>query len=345
MANEPATYAAAGVDIDAGNRAVSLLKDAVNATHGPEVLAGVGAFGGLFSLGSLAGMTEPVLAASADGVGTKVRLAVEHGRLEGVGMDLVNHCVDDILVQGARPLFFLDYVASSKLHPEDVAAVVTGMAKACKAVGCALLGGETAEMPGVYADGEMDLVGTIVGVVDRPKILDGKAIAVGDVVLGLQSASPHTNGYSLIRHLLGDLDLTVPVDALGAAPIDLLLEPHRSYLADITTVMERGIPIHGLAHITGGGLIENPPRVLPPGVAVSLERTWPIPPLFTWLQQLGSVTDAEMHRVFNMGLGLLVIVPADQADAVLAAVSTPAWRVGTIVEHTQGPRVLFTPAL
>ena len=217
MSDTRATYKDAGVDIDAGLRAVSLMKDAVSATHGPAVLAGVGAFGGLFSLKGLANMAEPVLAASADGVGTKVRIASRYNRFEGIGADLVNHCINDILVQGAHPLFFLDYVASSKLDPVEIATVVGGMAKACKASGCALLGGETAEMPGVYMDGEIDVVGTIVGAVDRDAIIDGSTITPGDVVIGkLRQAC--TNGYSLIRHVLGDRDLTETVDELGAHP-------------------------------------------------------------------------------------------------------------------------------
>ncbi|MCA9566263.1 MAG: phosphoribosylformylglycinamidine cyclo-ligase [Myxococcales bacterium] len=343
--DEGTTYAAAGVDIDAGNRAVALMKDAVSATHGPEVLAGIGAFGGLFSLGTLE-MREPVLAASTDGVGTKVRLATRYGRLASVGMDLVNHCIDDILVQGARPLFFLDYVASAKLTPEDVAAVVGGMAEACRAAGCALLGGETAEMPGVYAAGEIDVVGTIVGVVDRGQIVDGRRIRPGDAVIGIASHSPHTNGYSLIRHVLGDRDLTVHEPALGAAPVDLLLRPHRSYLPEVGALRAAGVDIKGMAHITGGGLIENPPRVLPPETALRLDRTqWPVPPLFTWLAELGGIADAEMHRVFNMGLGLLVVLPEDQVERALDALGADAWHVGDIVPHHGRPTVFFSPDL
>ena len=224
------TYKDAGVDIDAGNRAVELAKASVAKTHGPAVLAGVGTFGGLFSLAAFSDYKQPVLAASTDGVGTKVRIAAQYGRLEGVGHDLVNHCINDIMVQGAQPLFFLDYVASSQIVPEQIAAIVSGMAAACKAAGCALLGGETAEMP-VYA-GEVDVVGTIVGIVDREQVIDGASIAPGDVVLGLPSASPHTNGYSLIRHVLGDQDLSLFDDELDAVPLDLLLEPHRAYLGD-----------------------------------------------------------------------------------------------------------------
>lgn len=349
MANdrtEKTTYRGAGVDIDAGHRAVDGMREAVGRTHGPEVLAGVGAFGGLFALTGLGGMTEPVLAASTDGVGTKVRLAARHDRLDTLGHDLVNHCVNDILVQGARPLFFLDYVASSVLDPDQIVRIVSGMAAACKATGVALLGGETAEMPGVYADGELDVVGTIVGAVDRDAIIDGTAIQPGDVVLGLASDSPHTNGYSLIRQLVGERDLTVVDAALGEAPLDLLLTPHRCYLPDVSVLLDRGLPIHGLVHVTGGGLIDNPPRILPHGVAVAFDRTgWEVPPLYPWLASLGDVSDAEMHRVFNMGLGLLVVVPADRADEVLAVLPTPAWRVGTIVAHEGPPTVLFTPPL
>lgn len=344
-----AKYRDAGVDIDAGNRAVALMKGAVSATHGPAVLAGVGAFGGLYDLSALAGpagMAKPVLAASTDGVGTKVRLAVEHRRLRGVGADLVNHCVDDILVQGAEPLFFMDYVASSKLSPEDVAEVVGGMAEACTLAGCALLGGETAEMPGVYADGELDVVGTIVGAVDRDAIIDGRRIEAGDAVIGLASSGPHTNGYSLIRHVLAGRDLRAPEPALGGViPIDALLAPHRSYLPDVRALRMAGIDIRGLAHITGGGLIENPPRVLPEGLAFELERdAWPVPPLFRWLQMLGGVAEAEMHRVFNMGLGLLVVLPPDQLERASTALLTEHWVVGRIAPR-DGAAVVFAPPL
>jgi len=345
MSGQKNSYRDAGVDIDAGNRTVALMKAAVNATHGPAVLAGVGAFGGLFSLAGLRGMTDPVLAASADGVGTKVRIAAKYGRLAGVGIDLVNHCVDDILVQGARPLFFLDYVASSRLEPELVASIVGGMAQACKANGCALLGGETAEMPGVYCEGEIDVVGTIVGVVDRAKIIDGRRVTPGDAVVGLASASPHTNGYSLIRHILGDRDLEVFEPALDAKPVDLLLEPHRPYVEDVDAIEAAGVDIKGIAHITGGGLIENPPRILPRDTVLHLHRSaWPVPPLFRWLQTLGNVDSAEMHRVFNMGLGFLIIVPADQAEAAMAAAPTPSWRVGEIRAGVGAPTVAFHPA-
>ncbi len=349
--SQSARYTDAGVDIDAGARAVELLKSAVTATHGPAVLAGVGAFGGLFDLGALAHMARPVLAASTDGVGTKVRLAARYGRLAGVGVDLVNHCVNDILVQGAEPLFFLDYVASAKLAPADVAAVVGGMADACKAAGCALLGGETAEMPGVYRDGELDVVGTIVGAVERDAIIDGSRLAPGDAVIGLASSGPHTNGYSLIRHVLEpfDLDLEAPEEALdGAAPIDLLLEPHRSYLGDVRSLRAAGVDIRGLVHVTGGGLIDNPPRILPDGLALALDReAWPTPPLFRWLRDLGKIEPAEMLRVFNCGLGLLVALPAEHiplARGALMAAGTDHWIVGRIERRGIDP-VVFHPPL
>ena len=338
------TYKDAGVDIDAGNRAVRLMKDRVAQTHGPAVLAGVGAFGGLFSLSGCADMEAPVLAASTDGVGTKVRLATEYGRLDTIGQDLVNHCVDDILVQGAEPLFFLDYVASSRLIPEEVAEIVSGMAVACRAAGCALLGGETAEMPGVYAEGEVDVVGTIVGVVDRPKIIDGSRIAPGDVVLGLPSASPHTNGYSLIRHVLDGIDLAVHEPALDAAPIDLLLRPHRSYLGEVRALMSAGVEPRGMVHITGGGFWENPPRVLRPGLSMVVDRaSWTVPPLFRWIQSRGQIDDVEMFRVFNMGIGLLLVVSPEQVDEAMRAVPDELIRIGEIRESGGAP-VEFVPA-
>ena len=331
-------YSDAGVDIDAGNRTVALLKDAVNATHGPEVLAGVGAFGGLFSLENRLPGSSLVLAASTDGVGTKVRLASDFRRFRGLGVDLVNHCINDILVQGARPLFFLDYVASSHLEPETVAEIVTGMTDACRASGCALLGGETAEMPGVYVEGELDVAGTIVGAVDSTKIIDGRGIQVGDVVIGLASDSPHTNGYSLIRKLVADQDLTAHSEFLGTSPIDALLKPHRSYLSDIADLENAGIELKGLVHVTGGGLIENPPRILDERLAIELELSaWSIPKLYRWLAELGSVPLSEMLRVFNMGLGMLVVVPSEHAEPALHALKTDAYVVGEVTQRSGAP--------
>jgi phosphoribosylformylglycinamidine cyclo-ligase len=338
------TYKDAGVDIDAGNRAVALMKDSVSATHGSAVLAGVGAFGGLFSLDGFSQLKQPVLAASTDGVGTKVRLATQYNRLDTIGQDLVNHCINDIMVQGAIPIFFLDYVASSRLDPEQVAAIVTGMAAACRASNCALLGGETAEMPGVYSDGEVDVVGTIVGIVDRDKIVDCAKIRVGDVVLGLPSASPHTNGYSLIRHVLRDVELDQFDEDLGAIPLDLLLEPHRSYFNQLYGFEELGVQINGLVHVTGGGYFENPPRVLSDDLAMHIDRDgWEVPKLYRWIQEKGGVSDAEMYRVFNMGVGMLVIVPPDQVNRALSNTGLNISVVGEITERKDAA-VTFSPS-
>ncbi|MCS6845752.1 MAG: phosphoribosylformylglycinamidine cyclo-ligase [Caldilineales bacterium] len=328
----PSAYARAGVDIAAGNRAVKLMRDAVRSTYGPEVLLGIGAFGGLFNAAALKAMDAPVLVASTDGVGTKTKVAAALVRYETIGHDLVNHCVNDILVQGARPLFFLDYIASSRLDPEMVATVVSGVAAACRAVGCALLGGETAEMPDVYAPGEFDLVGTIVGVVDRREIIDGSAVRPGDAVIGLPSSGLHTNGYSLARRVLDGWDLRAEAPELGRPLGEALLAPHRCYLAEVQRLRRAGVRINALAHITGGGLIDNPPRILPPGTAIRLRRgSWPIPPLFHLLQRVGQIDDAEMAHVFNLGLGMLIVLPADQANLALSVLGE-GWLVGEVVE-------------
>ncbi len=339
----PSAYRAAGVDIDAGARAVELMKDAVRATYGPEVLRGIGAFGGLFDASALKAMEAPALVASTDGVGTKTKIAAALGRYDSIGQDIVNHCINDILVQGARPLFFMDYIAMARLDPVMVAQVVRGCAEACRLAGCALLGGETAEMPGVYAPGEFDLVGTIVGVVERERIIDGARIAPGDAVLGLASNGLHTNGYSLARRVLADLDLGTTPKGLSVTLGDALLAPHRNYLREIKMLEDAGVDIKGLAHITGGGLIDNPPRILPAGCALRLDRDgWPIPPLFDLIRQRGGIDSSEMARVFNLGLGMLVVVPAGQADTARRALGEGAWRVGEIIARGNGPAVEFT---
>jgi phosphoribosylformylglycinamidine cyclo-ligase len=336
----PVTYQDAGVDIAAGARAVDLMKGAVRATYGPEVLLGIGAFGGLFDAAALKGMANPVLVASTDGVGTKTKIAAALGRYDTVGQDLVNHCVNDILVQGARPLFFLDYFAAARLDPSQVATVVTGCASACRAMGCALLGGETAEMPGVYAAGEFDLAGTIVGVVERSAIVDGQSIAAGDAIVGLASTGLHTNGFSLARRVFRDWDLAAPVPALSQSLGDALLVPHKSYLADVQRLWDAGITVKGLAHITGGGLLDNPPRIFPPGVAARLARDrWPVPAIFRLIQQTGQIADDEMAHVFNLGLGMLAIVRRDQAPAALQALGAGAWLVGEMIVRGAGPAV------
>ncbi|GMV41420.1 MAG: hypothetical protein AMXMBFR64_31360 [Myxococcales bacterium] len=332
-----ATYAGAGVDIAAGTRAVDLMKDAVRSTYGPEVLAGIGAFGGLYDARRLAALDGPVLVASTDGVGTKTRVAVAMGRYDTIGRDLVNHCIDDILVQGARPLFFLDYFAASRLDPQIVADVVSGCAAACREAGCALLGGETAEMPGVYAAGELDLAGTIVGWVERAKVIDGSTIAPGDLVVGLPSSGLHTNGYSLARRVLAGHDLRAHDPRLGRSLGDALLEPHRSYLPHVERLWTAEVPIKGLVHITGGGLIDNPPRILPESIAMRFHPgSWPVPPLFRVIQEAGVIADLEMAHVFNVGLGLLVVVPAADAERACAALDE-AWIVGEIVDRTGPP--------
>ena len=308
-------YQAAGVDIDAGNRAVELMKAAVRSTHTPAVLAEIGSFGGLFALNNLPG--APVLVASTDGVGTKVKLAAQYQRWTGIGHDIVNHCVNDILVQNARPLFFLDYIASSKLDPAQVAAVVGGIADACRRVGCALLGGETAEMPGVYTEGAFDLAGTIVGLVDRQQLYpQSAAMQAGDLLIGLPSSGPHTNGYSLIRKLIADQD-PQQILADGQTLLDALLQPHRAYMAEIDQVQRAAIPLYGLAHITGGGFLDNIPRVLPPTLGAVIELgSWTIPPLFRALTTWGEMEVAEALRVFNMGIGMVMIVPATAQAAI-----------------------------
>jgi phosphoribosylformylglycinamidine cyclo-ligase len=327
------SYARAGVDITAGTRATELMTNAVKSTYGPEVLAGIGAFGGLFDAASLKNMEAPVLVASTDGVGTKTMVAAKMGRWDTIGQDLVNHCINDILVQGARPLFFLDYVASSKLDPEQIATVVGGVAKACREANCALLGGETAEMPGVYQTGELDLAGTIVGVVERAQVIDCSRIRPGDVILALPSNGLHTNGYSLARKVLADIDWTASQNELGMMSIgDALLAIHRSYLNDVRLLLDAGLDILGLAHITGGGLVDNLPRILPGNVAARLtRRLWDVPPIFNLIQRLGSVSDDEMFHVFNMGLGMLVIMPQHHAYLALATLKQEIRIVGEII--------------
>ncbi len=335
----PLTYRDAGVNIDAGNRAVELMREAVRRTYGPEVIRGIGAFGGLYDAAALQGMNSPVLVASTDGVGTKTKLAASLDRYDTVGQDLVHHCVNDILVQGAHPLFFLDYFAAAKINPKIVAEVVEGCAVACRRVGCALLGGETAEMPGVYAPGEFDLAGTIVGVVERDRIIDGSTIQAGDVLIGLESSGLHTNGYSLARRICAGQNMWVFRPELGMSLLGGLLAVHRCYLSHVTALREAGIELRGLAHITGGGLVENVPRILPPGLGVVIRLgSWPIPPLFTWLQRMGNVPDDDMRRTFNLGVGLVAVVPPAQVDAALAvlrdsALIGDAWPIGEVVRR------------
>ena len=336
-------YAHSGVNIDAGNRAVDLMRSAVQSTYGPEVLAGIGAFGGLFDASILKSMNDPVLVASTDGVGTKVKLAAQCGRYEVIGHDIVNHCIDDILVQGARPLFFLDYIASSKLDPEMIASVVKGMSAACRESGCALLGGETAEMPGVYQPGEFDVAGTIVGIVDRSHILPRPAeLQAGDILIGLRSSGPHTNGYSLIRKIFQNIALDTYFAELNSTLADALLVPHRSYLPLLqATNNQLPTTIKALAHLTGGGFIENIPRVLPDDLNAQIDLgSWPVPPIFDLIQQQGDVDPLEMYRVFNMGLGLIAIVAPEDIAVVRSVISEETFVIGRLIPG--GKKVTLT---
>ena len=308
------SYRAAGVDIDAGDALVEAIKPYAKRTMRPEVLAGIGGFGALFEISKK--YREPVLVAGTDGVGTKLKLAFQLQRHDTVGIDLVAMSVNDVLVQGAEPLFFLDYFACGKLDVASATQVIAGVARGCELAGCALIGGETAEMPSMYPAGEYDLAGFAVGVVEKSAVIDGTGIAAGDVVLGLASSGAHSNGYSLIRAVIERVKPDLASDFHGRPFGDVLLEPTRIYVKPLLALM-RKIKLKGLAHITGGGLVENIPRVLPQGVRAVLERSaWPMPPLFKWLQQNGGVAETEMHRVFNCGIGMVLIVA--QADAAAA---------------------------
>ena len=339
--NEPYTYAQAGVSIEAGNALVRAIGPLAKATRRPGADADLGGFGGLFDL-KAAGFVDPLLVASNDGVGTKLKLAIDSGRHDGVGIDLVAMCVNDLIVQGAEPLFFLDYYATGKLDNDTATRVVAGIAQGCRIAGCALIGGETAEMPGMYAAGDYDLAGFCVGAVERDRVLTGKDIAAGDVVLGLASSGVHSNGYSLVRRLAADKGWKLDRPALFDADvllIDALMAPTRIYVKSLLPLIAEG-RIKGLAHITGGGLLENIPRVLPDGVHARIDAdAWPQPRLMAFLQAQGAIEPEEMARTFNCGVGMAVVVSADQADAVLAALDAAgetAFRIGDIVAGQRG---------
>ena len=341
----PATYRDAGVDIDAANRTTEKIKELARGTFNARTLSEIGSFGGMFD-GAFPEMREPVLVASADGVGTKLKIAFATNTHDTIGCDLVNHCVNDILVQGARPLFFLDYIATGKLSPAVVAGIVEGIARGCRENNCVLLGGETAEMPGFYADGEYDVAGFIVGVVDRDKAIDGKSIIPGDVVLGLPSIGLHTNGYSLARKLFFEDTGHSPatyLDELSETIGTALLKPHLSYFPPLAGLIDSG-SIKGLAHITGGGLLENIPRILPEGTAVQIRRSsWPVLPIFRLLQDIGNVDDAEMYRTFNMGIGMVVICSNRDAVAIrthLEQKGTKTYEIGSVIEGTRSVSIV-----
>jgi len=350
MNDNQSAYARAGVDIDAATDAVGRMKSHIKTTLTPGVLADVGSFGGMFALSTLGALQDPVLVSSIDSVGTKVMIAFATGRHNTIGHDLVWHCVNDILVQGARPLFFLDYLGVGKLEPAVAEAIVAGLAEGCRTVGCALIGGETAELPALYAAGEYDLAGCIVGIVERARIVDGSQAKAGDVLLGLASDGLHTNGYSLARQaLLQDAGLTLdtPQPALGGATLaDALLAPHRCYAPAVLPLLS-GLstpsPIHAMAHITGGGFWDNIPRILPPGLGVRISKSaWDVPPLFRLIQQAGHVSEEEMFRVFNMGIGYMLLVAPEHEKSVISQMQDAGERAYRIGEAIGGTGVTLT---
>jgi len=336
-AKKPLTYRDAGVDIDAGDELVERIKPAAKRTLRPEVMGGLGGFGALVELP--AGYKQPVLVSGTDGVGTKLKLAIDSGRHGSIGIDLVGMCVNDVLVVGAEPLFFLDYYATGRLDVETAADVISGIAKGCELAGCALVGGETAELPGMYQGEDYDLAGFSVGVVEKAKIIDGSKVADGDLVLGLASSGPHSNGYSLIRKILAVSGASFEQRLEGRSLIDRLMEPTRIYVKPLLKLLET-VPVHAFAHITGGGLTENIPRVLPEGMGVEIDsKSWPRPAIFEWLMHEGQVAPPEMYRTFNMGIGMVACVAAaDEARtlALLKAERVESWRIGRVARGVDG---------
>ncbi|WP_343229782.1 phosphoribosylformylglycinamidine cyclo-ligase [Stenotrophomonas sp. PS02298] len=342
-ANSPLTYRDAGVDIDAGNELVERIKPLVKRSFRPEVMGGLGGFGALFDLSNK--YREPVLVSGTDGVGTKLKLAQQLGRHDTIGIDLVAMCVNDVLVQGAEPLFFLDYFATGKLDIDTAAAVVGGIANGCTEAGCALIGGETAEMPDMYAPGEYDLAGFTVAGVEKSELKDGSAVALGDVLIGIASSGPHSNGYSLVRRIYERAGS--PADLVlenGVKLVDALMAPTRLYVKPILSLLKtHGAAVHGMAHVTGGGLTENIIRVVPEGLGLTIDASsWPLPPVFQWLQREGNVADSEMWRTFNCGIGFVLLVPADQVAAINATLDSlelAHWQIGEVVAENGAERV------
>ncbi|MBE77485.1 MAG: phosphoribosylformylglycinamidine cyclo-ligase [Candidatus Marinimicrobia bacterium] len=339
MTGEKIDYRSAGVDIDAGNDAVDLIKDKVKSTFSSDVLTGLGSFGSLYSLKSvIQDYDDPVMVQSIDGVGTKTIIAKKMKKFNTIGIDLVSACANDILVMGARPVTFLDYIANDRLNPKTVAEIVEGMVKACKKTGLSLVGGETAEMPDTYLPGEHDLVGVITGVVDKNKIITGKNICPGDLLLGLPSSGLHTNGYSLARKVFFDIGkhtVETYLESLGATVGDTLLEPHINYTNHVLSVLKTGENIKGIAHITGGGLTENIPRILPAGCSVNIDRrSWPSLPVFDTIKELGNIDTGEMYRAFNMGLGMVFIIDKNSSTTVTDSLKgiTPVYEIGEVTE-------------
>ena len=342
-ANSPLTYRDAGVDIDAGNELVERIKPLVKRSFRPEVMGGLGGFGALFDLSNK--YREPVLVSGTDGVGTKLKLAQQLGRHDTIGIDLVAMCVNDVLVQGAEPLFFLDYFATGKLDIDTAAAVVGGIANGCTEAGCALIGGETAEMPDMYAPGEYDLAGFTVAGVEKSELKDGSAVALGDVLIGIASSGPHSNGYSLVRRIYeraGSPAELVLED--GVKLVDALMAPTRLYVKPILSLLKtHGAAVHGMAHVTGGGLTENIIRVVPEGLGLNIDASsWTLPPVFQWLQREGNVANSEMWRTFNCGIGFVLLVPADQVAAINGTLDTLGlahWQIGEVVAENGAERV------
>ncbi len=334
------TYRDAGVDIDAGNEVVERIKPLVRATMRPEVLGGVGLFGGLFDLAGR--YREPVLVSGTDGVGTKLILAKQLGRHDTIGQDLVAMCVNDVLVQGAEPLFFLDYFATGKLDVDTTVAVVGGIARGCELSGCALIGGETAEMPDMYGPGEYDLAGFCVAAVEKSRLLDGAKVRAGDVLIGIASSGPHSNGYSLVRRIYDRAGRPADLDVGGVKLADALMAPTTLYVKPILELLQAH-DLHGMAHITGGGLTENIIRVIPDGLGLEIDASaWTLPPVFDWLQREGAVENTEMWRTFNCGIGFVLVVAPDQLAAVqadLARLQLAHWQIGEVVTAAGGERV------
>jgi phosphoribosylformylglycinamidine cyclo-ligase len=340
----PLTYRDAGVDIDAGDRLVENIKPFAKKTLRKGVLAGIGGFGALFEIARKR-YREPVLVSGTDGVGTKLKLAFELNRHATIGIDLVAMSVNDILTHGAEPLFFLDYYACGRLDVATATEVIKGIATGCRQAGCALIGSETAEMPGMYPAGEYDLAGFAVGVVEKSRIIDGSGIVEGDVVVGLASSGAHSNGYSLIRKIIAVKGVDLSAKFHGRALSEVILEPTRIYVKPVLRLV-RGIAVKGLAHITGGGLLENVPRIMPARLAARIERAaWNLPPLFQWLKEEGNIADAELYRVFNCGIGMVAVVGAAEAGAALKALRSAgesAWRIGRVVRREKnGPQVVI----
>jgi phosphoribosylformylglycinamidine cyclo-ligase len=341
-ASTPLTYRDAGVDIDAGNEVVERIKPLVKRSFRPEVMGGLGGFGALFDLSGK--YKEPVLVSGTDGVGTKLKLAQQLNRHDTIGIDLVGMCVNDVLVQGAEPLFFLDYFATGKLDVDTTVAVVGGIAKGCELSGCALIGGETAEMPDMYPPGEYDLAGFCVAAVEKSKLLDGAKVRKGDLLIGIESSGPHSNGYSLVRRIYDRAGRPADLDLGGVSLVDALMAPTRLYVKPILELL-KGHDLHAMAHITGGGLTENIIRVIPEGLGLRIEASaWSLPPVFDWLQREGAVAAEEMWRTFNCGIGFVLVVAQEDAAAVeadLKRLALPNWRIGEVVAAGGAERVVI----